>query len=109
MDTSSYLGRTIKSLGERHRLKTVGPYRDARVSASRKRRLRDVHRIQLWRELWTPRRQKRMGRGRLRMGIYLVGTADSVRVCEQRLFSYDTMSLFQYYCCILLLERARAL
>src|SRR6266478_6191603 len=80
----AYLLRTIKSLENHHRLKAVGPYRDARVNASRRRRLRDAHRIRSWMNLQMPRRRRLMARARLRMGMLLARlvTVDSTRVCE---------------------------
>jgi hypothetical protein len=76
--------RTIRSLGEHHLLRTVGACRDARVNVSRRRRLRDAHRIQSSMEMPMPRRRRLMARAPLRMGMKLARlvTVDSMRVCE---------------------------
>jgi len=74
----------IRSLGEHHLLRAMGPCRDARVNVSRRRRLRDAHRIQPSTGLPMPRRRRLMARAPLRMGMKLerLLTVDSMRVCE---------------------------
>jgi hypothetical protein len=65
----------------------VGPCRDAQVTVSRRRRLRDAHRIQSVMELRMPRRRRQMARAPLRMGMMLARllTVDSTRVCEHEI------------------------